>query len=426
MNAKTVQVIGGGFSGLVSAYYLSKKGFQVVLHEKQNNFGGVIQTHSTELGPVETAANGFLRTQALLEISADIGCTLIETLPKSRRRYFFRDGKLSRFPLRLTELPGFLWKIFLLAFKRDLKPRTKESMLTWGERNFGKAAAQHIVATALNGIYSCEANQLSAELIVGPYFAKKSGAKVKAGTVAPYAGMGDFIKNLQAHLLRNGVEFRTAVVSAEQIAQWQVQKQPVVVATGAKVSQKLIQKVDPSAANLLSQVRTMPLISVHVFFTEPCAQIDGFGVLADQSAQLKVLGVLANNKIFSNRGPGYSETWIFGGTRSPQVIEYSDAEIMNLIEQESAVLFKHKRHIKASYISRWADVLPCYDLALKQALETLKLPVGVYLIGNYTGRIGLSKILEQAQNLANEVADDFAKNRAFAGQRGHPQIDAQI
>ena len=55
---KNVTVIGGGFSGMATAYYLASAGIGVTLLEKENRLGGMIGTLHTDQGSVELAASG--------------------------------------------------------------------------------------------------------------------------------------------------------------------------------------------------------------------------------------------------------------------------------------------------------------------------------------------------------------------------------
>ncbi|PYS44877.1 MAG: hypothetical protein DMF71_01990 [Acidobacteria bacterium] len=49
----TITVVGAGFSGLVTAYYLVKAGEHVRVLEKSSRAGGLLQTIHTEHGLVE-------------------------------------------------------------------------------------------------------------------------------------------------------------------------------------------------------------------------------------------------------------------------------------------------------------------------------------------------------------------------------------
>ena len=79
---QTVKVVGAGFSGLTTAYFLVKRGFKVRILEKSCRAGGLIETTQTEHGLVEKAANGILNSAKLEAIAAEIGVPLRSTCPR--------------------------------------------------------------------------------------------------------------------------------------------------------------------------------------------------------------------------------------------------------------------------------------------------------------------------------------------------------
>ena len=79
-------VVGAGFSGLVTAYYLARADFQVRICEQSSRAGGLIKTIQTPQGLVETAANGLLNSARLEALCADIGVPLLATRRDGRKR----------------------------------------------------------------------------------------------------------------------------------------------------------------------------------------------------------------------------------------------------------------------------------------------------------------------------------------------------
>src|SRR2546430_11075038 len=99
----TITVVGAGFSGLATAYFLTKHGFTVRSGEKADRAGGLIRTIRKEHGLVETAANGLLSSARLEAMCADIGVPLVAARREARRRFIYR-GKPKQLPLRAVEL----------------------------------------------------------------------------------------------------------------------------------------------------------------------------------------------------------------------------------------------------------------------------------------------------------------------------------
>src|SRR5713226_8781580 len=100
---ETITVVGSGFSGLATAYFLTKQGFRVRIVEKSARAGGLLQTIQTPHGLVETAANGLLNSARLEAMCGDIGVPLMPTRRDGRKRFIYR-GKPRQIPLNPADL----------------------------------------------------------------------------------------------------------------------------------------------------------------------------------------------------------------------------------------------------------------------------------------------------------------------------------
>ena len=100
---QTITVVGAGFSGLTTAYFLTKQGHQVRIVERTDRAGGLIKTIRTPHGLVETAANGLLNSTRLEAMCADLEVPLMPTRKEGRRRFIFR-GKPKQVPLTLSDI----------------------------------------------------------------------------------------------------------------------------------------------------------------------------------------------------------------------------------------------------------------------------------------------------------------------------------
>src|SRR5262245_51892771 len=99
----TITVVGAGFSGLTTAYFLTKQNLKARIIEKTDRAGGLIKTVHTQHGLIETAANGLLNSRQLEAMCADIAAPLIPTRSEGRKRFIFR-GKPKQVPLKLSDL----------------------------------------------------------------------------------------------------------------------------------------------------------------------------------------------------------------------------------------------------------------------------------------------------------------------------------
>lgn len=410
-----ITVAGAGFSGLVTAYFLTKKGFRVHVAEKTDRPGGLIKTIRTEHGLVETAANGLLSSARLEEMCADIGVPLLPARREGRKRFIYR-GRPRQLPLKPSELLSTLLQVTVQA--TDLKPRPLESIAAWGRRVLGGAATDYLLTPALGGIYAGDPEKLSASLIFGrapfpDHLGTYRPAKGKLrGTVAPREGMQQLIDVLFEHLKKSGVEFDFDFEGKAEASDL------TVVCLSARAASSCLVEAAPELSQALQAIEMLSLATVTTFYasdryTDPgpaasekpayqAATLRGFGCLFPRDQNFRARGVLFNGSIFEGRGPAHAETWIFGGALDPDVVNLTDAEFAQLIATERERFYGVRNEPLAIHVTRWPRALPHYSVELERILTSLPPPPSnVTLVGNYLGKIGLAKILERAAFVAD-------------------------
>ena len=398
-----IKVVGAGFSGLVTAYFLTKQGFKVEVCEKSSRAGGLIRTVRTQNGLIETAANGLLNSARLEKMCADIGVTLTPTRPDGRKRFIFR-GRPRQIPLKPFEVLGIAKR--MARHPMSWRPRQFETIWKWGTRVLGRGPTNYLLAPALGGIYAGDPKRLSAGLILNRASLPEHLRALQpergrvSGTVAPPDGMQQLIDGLVGYLERTGVEF---FFNHHATAQNEV---PAIVCLSAPAAADFLAPVAPVISRALKKVEMLSLMTVTCFYAPEAATLKGFGCLFPSDQGFRARGVLFNNWIFEGRGPAHSETWIFGGALDPNVLDLSDLEIAELISTERERFFGERNNPLSVQVTRWPKALPHYSAELELILAVLPPPPpNIGLVGNYLGRIGLAKILERAAR----VAEDFGK-----------------
>jgi len=427
-----INVVGAGFSGLTTAYFLTKQNLKVRIFEKSDRPGGLIKTIRTEHGLVETAANGLLSSARVEAMCADIGVPLLTTRRDGRKRFIYR-GKPRQLPLNILET--LKTGARLAAHATNLKPVPFESIAEWGRRIGGNAATDYLLIPALGGIYAGDPERLSASLIFGKanlpaHLGTKSPTKGKLrGTVAPPNGMQQLIDGLRVYLEHAGVEF---VFGHEERANL---NQPTIVCLSARAAGEYLADVAPELSAALRKIEMLSLATVTCFYrgerdTSPtvregslardntgalsysranarqAAKLNGFGCLFPRDQRFRARGVLFNDSIFEGRGPAHAETWIFGGALDPDVVGLSDDQFAQLIEAERERFYGVRDEPLAVHVTRWPNALPHYTIDLERLLTTSTAPpANISLVGNYLGRIGLAKILERAAVGAEQFSD---------------------
>jgi protoporphyrinogen/coproporphyrinogen III oxidase len=390
-----VTVIGGGFSGLSTAYYLARGGVAVTLLEKQDRLGGLIGTLQTEHGPVELAASGIRSSARVESLFHDLDLPIVTTKKESNARYLFRN-RPRRWPLGPIDSLQLGGRLAGSLVTGRFRPYPAETIDAWATRVLGSGASHYIVGAALQGIYAGDPKRLSAPLIFGK---KEKPAKGKVrGLVAPPGGLGQLIDALEQRLLKLGVTIRRNVLATEDI------EGTVVVCTSAKDAAGLIAKRAPQTADALGKIEMLPLVRVTAFYPASENTIGGFGILFPRGQEVSALGVLFNTNIFPGRGAVHSESWILGGAEQPEVVDFDDEALFAQVARDRQRVYGRAAKALAMFPQRWPVALPHYDVEFERlAGRGFPTPPNTFLAGNYLRGIGLPMLLERAFDVAQQV-----------------------
>ena len=389
---KPGRVIGAGLSGLVAAWHLADRGFDVVVIEQASRPGGLIRTLETEHGLVETGANAFVWSDAVAAWFQRLELTPEFPLASSKRRYIFRNGRPRRWPLTVAESAGLAARFGVALVTRATSAGEQETMDAWGRRVIGKAATRWLLEPAMQGIYASPPGALSARAI---FDGRRRGSR---RLVAPRGGMGEFITRLYERLCDRGVGFQFNATGGTIDA-----GVPTVVSTPAPAAARLVAPHAPEIAAAIDRIRAAALTTVTMFFDPHPDDVRGFGILFPSGTGISALGVLHNADIFAGRSGLRSETWIVGD-REHGMTDWDDVRLVQMIGADRRHLTGREATPLSVHITRWPAAIPVYDAAIRKVAPALgSLPQWLGLAGNYLGRIGVAGLLEQAEAAAKRV-----------------------
>lgn len=397
LEKKTITIIGAGFSGLSLAYFFVKKGYLVQVIEKADRAGGLIHSYFAHEMLIETAANGFLASKKIEELFQDIGCEILPASKTSKKKFIYRKG-LKQWPLTAIETLVLLFKAIRAFVFGQLKPKAEETLNAWAKRCLTKEFNDYLLQPAVNGIFACQTDKISAKMVLGSLFYKKQKGRLK-GLISAPKGMEEVITKLTDFLKTQGVRFENS--------HSHLLYHNTFLATPSSQLLHLLELIIPKNHSLntvsLPSLQQISLLRVTVSYKN-VKELNGFGVLFPLSEGFNSLGVLANTKIFSGRGR-YNESWIMGGSEHPDYIHLSDENILNLIRQDRNRLFPDATEFEIEHfvIVRWQEVLPVYNQHLENLIKELS-PYTDLITGNYLGVIGLSGIHERNFHLVEKFA----------------------
>lgn len=407
-------IVGAGITGLFNAWYALKKEEHVLILEKQDRPGGLIQTKHTDYGLVETAANAVMNSSLFEDLARELNIKLLPANKASRKRYIYCNDQFRRLPLNFFQKMRLLGGIMF----NDARVRGSESLAEWGGRVLGKASIQNLMQPAFGGIYAGDVKNMNAALVLknrvitkgsmirqmvaGRKSKKKLKPEIK-GLVSFEKGMGSLVEVLQKKILENANWQKCDIQSDISGIESRYKADKITICTGLQGCKTIVSKQYPVMNNICCDLETYNLVTVNRFGKKPLLSRPGFGVLFGPGGQIRARGILFNDHIFKNRvhGKYHSETFIYGGAFDLQINELDDDQIKAIVESDRQNLAQEVTKAEFVMIHRWNDALPAYNnelLLFNQKLDEV-LPARWRVEGNFRYGIGLSSILERAAAL---------------------------
>jgi oxygen-dependent protoporphyrinogen oxidase len=461
-NHRAVIVIGAGISGLVCAYRLKTLGIDVLLIEKNDRVGGVIQSEKIDGYLIERGPNSSQGTEELIALAEELGIIdeLIEGNPKAPAYVYFK-GRLHPVPSG----PGAFIKSDLLSPAGKLRilkepfvpPRhqnSEESVAAFARRRIGNEAAERLVAPFVSGIYAGDADQLSVKaafprlaslesdyggLFRGMFAKAREARKAKkeASAVLDRAaptrrrlcsfrsGMAFLPKTLADKLgedLLTGCSELRVTRAPNQIGHMleferggnrhQLTTDHLVIAAPSNAAATLIGPISGELSELLNEIDYPPLSIVSLAYKNSTVSttLDGFGFLVPPSEKMQILGCVWNSSLFTDRAPtGMSLLTTFtGGARNPEAAQARDAELVSTIHGELQSVLGISSEPGVIGITRYERSIPQYNVghfARVQRIESLlRETPGIQLIGNYLHGVSTGDCIKEAERVAKAVA----------------------
>ncbi|MCY1721905.1 protoporphyrinogen oxidase [Prolixibacteraceae bacterium Z1-6] len=446
--AKKIAVIGAGLTGLTTAFYLKKHGFNVHIFEKSDRPGGVIQTHTENGFTFESGPNtGSMTRPEAAELFEDLkdDCTLEIADESAKARWIWLNNKWHTIPSGLfggitTPLFSFADKLRLLG-EPFRKPGTnpEETIADLVRRRMGKTFLRNAVDPFISGVYSGDPEKLVTQYaipklwtleqnygsFIGGTIKKAKEPKTERDLKASkevYSAEGG-LENLVKALVKNIGEENISLNCKElsilnsENEQYTVegheQKFSQVISTvGAYSLAKLFPFLPEAKVAKINQLEYAKVTQVSLGFkTWEGIPIRSFGGLVPSQEKRDVLGILLLSSFLKKRAPkeGALLSVFLGGVRKPQIADFNDDEVMQLVKNEVTVMMGLKE-FKPDLIKifRYQHAIPQYSFESKQKLEAIsdlekKFP-GLVLAGNIRDGIGMSDRIKQGRNIADQIA----------------------
>ena len=452
-DVRDVIVVGGGITGLTTAWYLHHAGVEVTLLEAEEDVGGVTRTEERdgfllEKGPF----NVIVRDpdfQTLLEGVSD-EVQVITASKSARTRYLYRRGRLLAVPsnpisLLTTPLLSMGAKLRLIrglfvARRSDGREETIEQV---GIRRFGREITDTLISAVIAGIFAGDIRRLSlpacfpsvagidreARSRVGYGLSRAFRSKKRKpdrpkrrwrGLVSLEGGLGSLTAALGRPLGPNRIsgtridEIHSTPEGYELVdsmsRSWHCRR--LVLAPSAEVAARLLAPVEPKASTILGAIESAPMVVLNLGFRQADIghPLRGFGFLVPHDEpEFPLLGILWADSIFPHHAPpDHRLIRVFiGGSRTPDAAERIDDELLATAMDASRDLLQLSGDPVLVDICRWPAAIPQYGLGYREMIDRLKAIVAthpnLHLIGNYFEGVSLNDCVRCATRAANEI-----------------------
>lgn len=437
--SKKVAVIGGGISGLTTAYLQKRKGFAVTVFEAAGTVGGNVQTIERDGYTVEQGPNSLLKSPRLVELVKllKLEDQVLAADEFAQKRYILSGGRLEALGPK-SFINGYFSLKTIFGLIREPFVRSKspecESVAEFVSRRIGTEFLDKAIDPFVSGVYAGDPKNLSmrsafpklyemerdfGSLIMGALRRKTEKADPAFPRTFSFRGGLTTLIRALADEIGDSVRLSSPVsgIEAAGAAMFRVNGEAfdaVVISTPSFVAAKLVESRDEKLGKLLSEVN-YPQVAVVVlgFKSEKIgATLDGFGFLIPSKEDRPILGTLYHSAVFPERSPdGFELLMTFvGGVRSGDSLDAkSDDDLKTLVLGELCEILGVRKEPDFVHIKRWKRAIPQYRVGYEEVTaacsEFEKANRGIYLCSNFYRGISISDCVKNAFDTAGNVEE---------------------
>jgi len=449
-----VLVVGGGISGLATAWWLKQAGLSVVLWERDSRTGGKIKSVTKDGYTTEQAASLLMNFRP--DVEAFINKAGLESLKSSRSgyseqaRYLMNNGQLQAAPmsvhgLLMSDIWSFSGKLRLLSelFVKS-GGNENESVSEFITRRFGAELLEKAMEPFVAGTLASDPDlanawavlprltaleqkygRISLGVIVNKLLRRKTAM---VNDVFSFRGGMESLTQHLSHTLNGAIHRQHSLCDLQKSGQhWLahantpqgekiVRARHVVMCTPAENAAQVLAPVHQELSRLLAGIDYAPLTLVHMGFKQQEIQhpLNGTGFLVPRKENLTLSGNLWMSSLFNQRAPE-GRTLLssyLGGARRPEAAAWDDQKSTAIVYDELVKVLGIKGKPEMIRIDRHQRALPLYHgqyFARCQQIRTcLKTQPGLHLGGNYLGGVSIRERLACSRTMADQIIQQIS------------------
>lgn len=468
-----VVIVGGGITGLTTAYSLQEEARRLslpltfTLLESNPTLGGKIVTERVGGFVIEGGPDSLLTQKpwaADLCRRLGLGDDLIPTNDDRRQTFVVNRGRLTPLPDGMmlivpTRIRPFVTSPLIswpgkarMALDFFIPPRRDdgdESIAAFVRRRLGQEALEKLAEPLMSGIHVADPERQSllgtfpryreiekrhGSLIRGMLSqrrAAKAPGPARSGQKSAFLslrnGLGQLIEALESALdggrLITGC--RAVALERGEGPRYRIRAEngsvydadAVVLATPAQVSASLLTDLSPALVEALSRIRYVSTATISLAFqaADVGHPLDGFGFVVPRREQRRILACTWSSTKFDHRAPPDAVLLrcFVGGSGNEELVGLGDDELEALVREELLDLMGLRAQPTMRRIFRWYGGNPQYDVGHPELVRSIAALAarepGLYLTGSAFDGVGVPDCVRQGQETARKVLDDLRR-----------------
>jgi oxygen-dependent protoporphyrinogen oxidase len=450
-----ITILGAGISGLATAFWLNKDGFDLTVLESINEPGGSMITRYEDGFLIDYGPNSGLETTPLIgQIVEEIGLKveMIYADEKANKRYILKNDQLHALPTS----PGAFLKTKLFSTKAKLRllaepfvVKSKEgyyqSISEFVKRRLGQEFLDYAINPFVAGVFAGDPDRLSVKsafpklyrleelygglfkgLVLGAKDRKKQAeqSKQSARMFSFERGMQSFPKSIAAKLgdkikynchVENVVksENKFKVLYHHNSKSEEIVTDVVLSTIPAYQAASIFDDKENQLFDHLNKIYYPPVKVLYIGFRKTVVGqvLDGFGFLIPEKENKAFLGAIWSSTIFPFRARDdlAAFTLFIGGARSPELLDNENEKLVHNVIEE----FKKIMHIDSDPIfikeMLWPKAIPQYSIGYiehEKYFQKFEMSnPGIFLSGNYRGGISVGDCIKNSELTYEKICE---------------------
>lgn len=457
---KQILIIGGGITGLASAFYLqreikeNKLPYKIKLVEATNRLGGKIATVRRDGFTIERGPDSFLaRKQPAVKLVEKLGLQDELVRNAAGQSYILVKRKLHKIPQGSfmgipTEVSPFLFSGLFSPFGKlrasldYVKPKGKEqgdqSLGYFFRRRFGDELVENLIEPLLSGIYSGDIDEMSLMATFPNFYhleqkygsiikglqktmPKKPKQKKKPQGIfyALRGGFESLITTIEKKLDENVVSLQTAVDHVQKkentyhvlLSDGTVYKADAIIVTTPHESiAKMFSQYDE--LKVVNEIPNTSVANVALAFDEKAIQkdLDGTGFVVSRNSDFRITACTWTHRKWPHSTPEGKvllRSYV-GGPHDRKAVDLSDDELVEIVLKDLNKTMKIKRDPLFTVVTRYKNLMPQYTVGhlerVKQIREFAENHLtGIFFAGASFDGVGVPDCIEQGEKAVDDV-----------------------